>query len=73
MQHAYKWHRELCFLLLHAHRGLRAYFLVIMRDVPELPHVELGKGPGTGRTLIPAADLPLSDRGASRQQTSVSE
>ncbi|XP_039701838.1 protein FAM135B [Pteropus medius] len=41
MQHAYKWHRELCFLLLHAHRGLRAYFLVIMRDVPELPHVEL--------------------------------
>ncbi|XP_043457774.1 protein FAM135B isoform X1 [Prionailurus bengalensis] len=41
MQHAHKWHRELCFLLLHAYRGLRAYFLVIMRDVPELPHTEL--------------------------------
>uniref|UniRef100_A0A8D1LUI1 DUF676 domain-containing protein n=1 Tax=Sus scrofa TaxID=9823 RepID=A0A8D1LUI1_PIG len=41
MQHAYKWHRELCFLLLHAYRGLRAYFLTIMRDVPELPHMEL--------------------------------
>ncbi|XP_049637905.1 protein FAM135B [Suncus etruscus] len=41
MQHAYKWHRELCFLLLHAYRGLRAYFLVIMRDIPELPHMEL--------------------------------
>ena len=48
MQHAHKWHRELCFLLLHAYRGLRAYFLVIMRDVPELPHTELGKGPGAG-------------------------
>uniref|UniRef100_A0A8C3YQ98 Family with sequence similarity 135 member B n=1 Tax=Catagonus wagneri TaxID=51154 RepID=A0A8C3YQ98_9CETA len=41
MQHAYKWHRELCFLLLHAYRGLRAYFVTIMRDVPELPHMEL--------------------------------
>ncbi|XP_055990939.1 protein FAM135B [Sorex fumeus] len=41
MQRAYKWHRELCFLLLHAYRGLRAYFLVIMRDIPELPHTEL--------------------------------
>ncbi|KAM6214337.1 protein FAM135B [Rhynchocyon petersi] len=41
MQHAYKWHRALCCLLLHAFRGLRAYFLLIMRDVPELPHTEL--------------------------------
>ncbi|XP_019479600.1 PREDICTED: protein FAM135B isoform X1 [Hipposideros armiger] len=41
MQHAYKCHRELCFLLLHAFRGLRAYFLLIMREVPELPHMEL--------------------------------
>ncbi|XP_037659238.1 protein FAM135B [Choloepus didactylus] len=41
MQHAYKWHRDLCHLLLNAHRGLRAYFLVIMRDIPELPHMEL--------------------------------
>ncbi|XP_069456895.1 protein FAM135B [Ovis canadensis] len=41
MQHAYKWHRELCFLLLHAYRGLRAYFLTILRDIPELPRMEL--------------------------------
>ncbi|XP_037356705.1 protein FAM135B [Talpa occidentalis] len=40
MRRAHSWHRELCGLLLHAHRGLRAYFLGIARDVPELPHVE---------------------------------
>lgn len=58
MQHAYKWHRELCFLLLHAYRGLRAYFLTILRDIPELPRMELGKGLGTrnGGGLSPAAD-----------------
>lgn len=47
MHHAYKWHRELCLLLLHAYRGLRAYFLTILRDIPELPRMELGKGLGT--------------------------
>ncbi|XP_020043834.2 protein FAM135B [Castor canadensis] len=41
MQHAHKWHRDLCLLLLHAYRGLRLYFLVIMRDIPELPQMEL--------------------------------
>ncbi|XP_040591506.1 protein FAM135B isoform X1 [Mesocricetus auratus] len=41
IQHAYKWHRDLCLLLLHAYRGLRLYFLVIMRDIPELPTIEL--------------------------------
>uniref|UniRef100_A0A2K5CXB9 Family with sequence similarity 135 member B n=1 Tax=Aotus nancymaae TaxID=37293 RepID=A0A2K5CXB9_AOTNA len=41
MQHAHKWHRDLCLLLLHAYRGLRLYFLVMMRDIPELPHMEL--------------------------------
>nr|XP_028708777.1 protein FAM135B isoform X4 [Macaca mulatta] len=41
MQHAHKWHRDLCLLLLHAYRGLRLHFLVIMRDIPELPHTEL--------------------------------
>ncbi|XP_049709811.1 protein FAM135B [Elephas maximus indicus] len=41
MQHAHKWHRGLCHLLLHAYHGLRAYFLVIMRDIPELPRTEL--------------------------------
>ncbi|XP_023579724.1 protein FAM135B isoform X2 [Octodon degus] len=41
MQHAHKWHRDLCLLLLQAYRGLRLYFLIIMRDVPELPHMDL--------------------------------
>lgn len=66
VQHAYKWHRELCCLLLHAHRGLRAYFLLVTRDVPELPHAELGKGLGPGPTRAPAAGLPLRDRGRLR-------
>lgn len=44
MQHAHRWHRQLCRLLLRAYGGLRAYFLAIMRDIPELPHMELGKG-----------------------------
>lgn len=44
IQHAHKWHRDVCLLLLHAYRGLRLYFLVIMRDIPELPTMELGKG-----------------------------
>ena len=52
MQRAHRWHRGLCLLLLHAHRGLRAYFLSIMRDVPELPHTELGKARVQGM-LIP--------------------
>lgn len=66
VQHAYKWHRELCCLLLHAHRGLRAYFLLVTRDVPELLHTELGKGPGPGPTRAPAAGLPLRDHGRLR-------
>ncbi|XP_010627914.1 protein FAM135B isoform X1 [Fukomys damarensis] len=41
MQHAHKWHRDLCLLLLQAYRGLRLYFLVIMKDIPELPHMDL--------------------------------
>ncbi|XP_004743656.1 protein FAM135B [Mustela putorius furo] len=41
MQHAHRWHRQLCRLLLRAYGGLRAYFLAIMRDIPELPHMEL--------------------------------
>ncbi|XP_031201308.1 protein FAM135B isoform X2 [Mastomys coucha] len=41
IQHAHKWHRDLCLLLLHAYQGLRLYFLVIMRDIPELPTMEL--------------------------------
>ncbi|XP_058524432.1 protein FAM135B [Ochotona princeps] len=41
IQHAHKQHRALCLLLLHAHQGLRLYFLLILRDVPGLPRMEL--------------------------------
>ncbi|XP_045717198.1 protein FAM135B isoform X1 [Phyllostomus hastatus] len=41
VQRAHRCHRGLCLLLLRAHRGLRAYFLGVMRDVPELPPSEL--------------------------------
>ncbi|XP_063087103.1 protein FAM135B isoform X2 [Cavia porcellus] len=41
VQQAHKWHRDLCLLLLQAYQGLRLYFLVIMRDIPELPHMDL--------------------------------
>lgn len=57
IQHAHKWHRDLCLLLLHAYQGLRLYFLVIMRDIPELPTMELGKGVGS-ESLRPGADFP---------------
>jgi hypothetical protein len=50
IQHAHKWHRDLCLLLLHAYQGLRLYFLVIMRDIPELPTMELGKGIGAEKS-----------------------
>ncbi|EPY77802.1 hypothetical protein CB1_001179001 [Camelus ferus] len=70
MQHAYKWHRELCFLLLHAYRGLRAYFLTIMRDVPELPHMELvnqelpaSDSRGAGTENVKEAEAPSEGRG----------
>ena len=59
MQHAHRWHRDLCFLLLHAYRGLRAYFLVIMRDIPELPHMELGKGSGSGKASGQQPSCPV--------------
>lgn len=57
IQHAHKWHRDLCLLLLHAYQGLRLYFLVIMRDIPELPTMELGKGVEPV-SLRPGADFP---------------
>ena len=66
MQHAYKWHRELCFLLLQAYRGLRAYFLTILRDIPELPRMELGKGLGTRNGGDSAQQLTLRPRASAR-------
>ncbi|XP_077023876.1 protein FAM135B isoform X2 [Tamandua tetradactyla] len=41
MQRAYKWHRDLCRLLLHAQRGLCTHFHVLREAVPELLPTEL--------------------------------
>lgn len=70
MQRAYKWHRELCALLLRAHRGLRAHFLSIMMDIPDVPRVELGKA-GCRDTLTPAATLPFGLGPGHRRRASV--
>uniref|UniRef100_A0A8C4KXS1 Family with sequence similarity 135 member B n=1 Tax=Dromaius novaehollandiae TaxID=8790 RepID=A0A8C4KXS1_DRONO len=39
--HAYKWHKDLCLLLLNAHRGLHMYYTLIMKEIPELPQLKL--------------------------------
>ncbi|MBN3299850.1 F135B protein, partial [Amia calva] len=45
MQRAYTWHRRLCRLLLAAHRGLRTYFVGLMKEIPEVPQVEIEELP----------------------------
>ncbi|XP_069815913.1 protein FAM135B [Dendropsophus ebraccatus] len=41
MQHAYKWHKDLCSLLLSSHSGLCSYYASLLKQVPGLPQVEL--------------------------------
>ncbi|XP_032551634.1 protein FAM135B isoform X2 [Chiroxiphia lanceolata] len=41
MQHAYKWHKDLCLLLLNAQRGLHMYYTLIMNEIPDLPQLKL--------------------------------
>ncbi|XP_064562794.1 protein FAM135B isoform X3 [Zonotrichia leucophrys gambelii] len=41
MQHAYKWHKDLCLLLLSAQRGLHSYYTLIMNEIPDLPQLKL--------------------------------
>ncbi|XP_074433998.1 protein FAM135B [Larus michahellis] len=41
MQHAYKWHKDLCHLLLNAQRGLHTYYALIMKEIPDLPQLKL--------------------------------
>ncbi|XP_043825495.1 protein FAM135B isoform X2 [Dromiciops gliroides] len=43
MQHAYKWHRDLCHLLLNTYQELYVYFLILMKDIPDLPRIKLEK------------------------------
>ncbi|PKK33902.1 family with sequence similarity 135, member B [Columba livia] len=45
MQHAYKWHKDLCLLLLNAQRGLHMYYTLIMKEVPDLPQLKLEELP----------------------------
>uniref|UniRef100_A0A8U8AJJ2 Uncharacterized protein n=1 Tax=Geospiza parvula TaxID=87175 RepID=A0A8U8AJJ2_GEOPR len=39
--HAYKWHKDLCLLLLNAQRGLHSYYTLIMNEIPDLPQLKL--------------------------------
>ncbi|KFO97206.1 Protein FAM135B [Calypte anna] len=41
MQHAYKWHKDLCLLLLNAQKGLHMYYTLIMKEIPDLPQLKL--------------------------------
>ncbi|OXB70460.1 UNVERIFIED_CONTAM: hypothetical protein H355_011975 [Colinus virginianus] len=45
MQHAYKWHKDLCLLLLNAQRGLHVYYTLIMKEIPDLPQLKLEELP----------------------------
>uniref|UniRef100_A0A8B9C078 Family with sequence similarity 135 member B n=4 Tax=Neognathae TaxID=8825 RepID=A0A8B9C078_9AVES len=40
-EHAYKWHKDLCLLLLNAQRGLHMYYTLIMKEIPDLPQLKL--------------------------------
>ncbi|XP_056378786.1 protein FAM135B isoform X2 [Hyla sarda] len=41
IQHAYKWHKDLCSLLLSSYRGLSSYYASLLKQIPELSQVEL--------------------------------
>ncbi|KAM8966780.1 protein FAM135B [Pelodytes ibericus] len=36
VQHAYKWHRDLCHLLLSAYSGLWSYYISLLKEIPNL-------------------------------------
>uniref|UniRef100_A0A672QS81 Family with sequence similarity 135 member B n=1 Tax=Sinocyclocheilus grahami TaxID=75366 RepID=A0A672QS81_SINGR len=42
LQRAYTWHRRICKLLLTAHRALRSYYTALMKEIPQLQHIEMG-------------------------------
>ncbi|XP_075437916.1 protein FAM135B isoform X1 [Ascaphus truei] len=43
IQHAYKWHKDLCLLLLSAYSGLCSYYASILKEIPNLPQTEIEK------------------------------
>lgn len=40
LQRAYTWHRRICKLLLAAHRALRSYYTTLMKEIPQLQHIQ---------------------------------
>lgn len=44
LQRAHTWHRRLCRLLLAAHRGLHAYHVALMKEIPQLQQTPLDPG-----------------------------
>ncbi|XP_041423965.1 protein FAM135B [Xenopus laevis] len=50
IQHAYKWHKDLCQLLLTAYTALGSCYANILKEIPDLPHAEIEELP-TERTL----------------------
>ncbi len=43
LQRAYTWHRRICKLLLAAHRALCSYYTALMKEIPQLQHIEMGR------------------------------
>ncbi|XP_072904402.1 protein FAM135B [Hemitrygon akajei] len=41
LQQAYRWHKNLCRILLSAYKGLLCYFSTIMKQVPEVHQIQL--------------------------------
>ncbi|XP_051520658.1 protein FAM135B-like isoform X2 [Myxocyprinus asiaticus] len=41
LQRAYTWHCRICKLLLAALRGLRSYYTTLMKEIPQLQHIEM--------------------------------
>ncbi|PIO33540.1 hypothetical protein AB205_0208810, partial [Aquarana catesbeiana] len=41
IQHAYKWHKDLCQLLLSAYSGLFSYYATLLKEIPDLTQVDI--------------------------------
>ncbi|KAM5157598.1 protein FAM135B [Mantella aurantiaca] len=41
IQHAYKWHKDLCQLLLSSYSGLSSYYASLLKEIPDLSQVDI--------------------------------
>ncbi|XP_040210940.1 protein FAM135B [Rana temporaria] len=41
IQHAYKWHKDLCQLLLSAYSGLSSYYATLLKEIPDLTQIDI--------------------------------